>query len=614
MSRSADLVFMHNYNLSKYFIILLFVLPIKNVLAQTRVLSERTAVPGEFIVRYKPGAASTSSLAKTAVSLNLKLKANWTSVSTYHFKTNTINSDDQILEELKSDPNVLIAEPNYLVKALDLPYTPTSDTIKAPESWEISSDYTRSPNSSPGSVTQQPIVAVIDTGLDTSHEIFRDTGRLWVNEVEANGFAGVDDDGNGLIDDINGWNFVDNNNNINDTSPKGHGTHIAGVVVASTEPLLDVNQQTYSRIKVMPLKFLDASGVGKTSDAINAIYYAVNNGAKVLNNSWGGTGFSSALLEAITYSYNNNTVFVAAAGNESSNNDITPIYPASYDVPNLISVGASAQTRSATFTNFGSESVHIFAPGVNIYSTLPNNDYGFLNGTSMAAPFVSGLAALMSKEAPSHSGFQIKRDMLEAADSFYAMNGQNLSDGRVNFESSVLLSQLNKDEENYLPSYTPDFTSRGLASLADNGSLGAGCGRVKALYKEKNASHLNKNKVNNGISFIIILLPLALLGLLRRKLEKRKFQRIKTKYLGSLTVAQNKYKVLVKDLSLGGAGIEVVEADGAANQYQSIEDFLAKNQGVKGELEVHFEDKKASKKFSCQTTFAKKRFIGLAFD
>lgn len=580
-----------------------------------------TAVPGEFIVRYKPGLSSTQSLGKTALSLNLKLKTEWTSISTYHLKTNTANSDQQILEELNKDPNVLIAEPNYLVKAFDLPYTPTTDKIQAPESWEVSSDY----NSLRHDDSNVPIVAVIDTGLDTNHEIFKDTGRLWQNDAEAYGQPGVDDDNNGLVDDIHGWNFVDMNNNISDTSAKGHGTHVAGVVVASTEPLFEVDGQTHSRIKVMPLKFLNSDGVGKTSDAINAIYYAVNNGAKVLNNSWGGTGFSSALLDAIIYSYQQNAVFVAAAGNEANNNDLSPTYPANYDVPNLISVGASDTDSSsgffnqsdgepvipALFSNYGSESVHISAPGKNVFSTLPGDDYGLLSGTSMAAPFISGLAALMYKEAPQHSGFQIKRDMLQAADQFSNLTGKNISDGRVNFKNSVILSQENSSEENFLPQYSPDYSSRGLASLANNGSMTTGCGRVKNLYKERNSINNDKNTMNEAISLIILIFPLIVIGLVRRKYEKRKYKRVNISCRGTFTTSKSVFHVLVKDISVGGAGVEII---GPITKGASIEKVLS-GKDVKGELEIHFDgDEQSPKKILCHTTSAREYFVGLAFD
>ncbi len=243
------------------------------------------------------------------------------------------------------------------------------------------------------------VVAVIDTGVDYTHVDL--ASNIWTNSREIAG-NGIDDDLNGYTDDVRGWNFVSENNNPMDDN--GHGTHVAGTIGAVGNNGIGVSGVAWS-VKVMALKFMDSTGSGMLSDAVAAIDYARANGAKIINASWGGGGFSSALQSAITRFQNAGGIFVAAAGNEGANNASTASYPANY--ANVISVAASTSTDTlASFSNYGTN-VDIAAPGQNILSTIPGNRYASYSGTSMASPHVAGALALLWGQAPSLSATQL---------------------------------------------------------------------------------------------------------------------------------------------------------------------------------------------------------------
>ena len=273
------------------------------------------------------------------------------------------------------------------------------------------------------------VVAVIDTGVDYTHSAL--AGNIWVNPGEIAG-NGADDDQNGFIDDVYGYDFVNNDGNPMDDN--SHGTHVAGIITSVGD---------YS---IMSLKFLNANGSGYLSDAIEAINYAtmmrtrygVN--VRVENNSWGGGGFSTAMQNAIQASNNAGILFVAAAGNSGANNDVTPQYPANYTPPNVISVAASAQNdQLASFSCYGATTVDIAAPGVSIYSTIPGNRYASYSGTSMATPYVSGVAALAWSVAPNASVAEVRNAILQGADPVAALSGKVATGGRLNAYNTLLL-------------------------------------------------------------------------------------------------------------------------------------------------------------------------------
>ena len=280
------------------------------------------------------------------------------------------------------------------------------------------------------------VVAVIDTGVDQSHPDL--AANTWVNPGEdCDGCRTdhVDNDGNGYVDDWRGWDFINGDNNPADD--QGHGTHVAGTIGAVGNNGVGVVGVNWN-VRLMGLKFLGSDGSGTTADAVSAILYAAANGADVLNNSWAGGDFSQSLLEAIQFADARDSLFVAAAGNDGTDNDSAPTYPASYDVPNVLAVAASdSNDRHAFFSNFGKQSVDVSAPGVNIYSTWPGGSYQYASGTSMAAPHAAGIAALVEAAQPGASDVGVKTLLLRTADPIAALASMTASGGRLNAASAV---------------------------------------------------------------------------------------------------------------------------------------------------------------------------------
>ncbi len=280
--------------------------------------------------------------------------------------------------------------------------------------------------------SDQVIVAVIDTGVDYTHEDL--APNMWINQPEWNGTPGVDDDGNGYVDDIYGYDF--RNEDPNPMDDHYHGTHCAGTIGAAGNNGKGITGICWD-VKIMALKFLGSSGSGTTSDAIQCIQYAVQMGANVMSNSWGGGDYSQALYDAIQAAGNANVLFVAAAGNNGSNNDTYPHYPSNYTLPNVISVMATDRndTRS-DFSNYGPTSVDLGAPGTSILSCEPGNRYQYLNGTSMACPHVSGACAALWSLNPGLSADEVKNILLSTVDP--TLPGRCVSEGRLNLYNAVL--------------------------------------------------------------------------------------------------------------------------------------------------------------------------------
>ncbi len=328
------------------------------------------------------------------------------------------------LHELGLRDGVRYAEPDYVLKALATPSDPMFPQlwgmikIEAPAAWDRYAG---------GAVT----VAVTDTGIDPSHPDL--DGNLWVNSREVPG-NGRDDDGNGVVDDVNGVNFSAGLNSGNPYDGDGHGTHVSGTIAAESGNgigVAGVNPQA----KILAAKFLTDSGSGSTSDAIRAIDYARSMGAKVMNASWGGGGESQALEAAIAKS---GMLFVAAAGNDGADNDEDPHYPSSYELDNIVSVAATTQSDSlAYFSNYGSCSVDLAAPGYQILSTLPGGRYASLSGTSMAAPHVAGVASLLAARDPKLTPLELKARLMDSVDKPSALAGTSLTGGRLNARKAL---------------------------------------------------------------------------------------------------------------------------------------------------------------------------------
>ena len=343
----------------------------------------------------------------------------------------------------EESPDVAYAEPNFKLQPAAAPNdpgyknlwgldntgqtggTPDAD-IDAPEAWNTT---TGSPDT---------VVGVIDEGIDITHPDLRD--NIWNNSGEVAGNK-IDDDDNGYVDDVNGYDFANNDATVYDPDPitgdgDEHGTHVAGTIAAVGNNGVGITGVNWDA-QVAALKFLGPNG-GTVSDAIEAINYAVAEGMDISNNSWGGGGRSQALEDAIRRADNAGHIFIAAAGNGGSDgvgddNDATPQYPSSYGVPNVVAVAATDDTdRLASFSNFGASSVDLAAPGVGILSTLPGNSYGRYSGTSMATPHVAGVAALIKSQEPGLDDAQVKAKLLQYVDGKASLQGKVATDGRLN--------------------------------------------------------------------------------------------------------------------------------------------------------------------------------------
>lgn len=266
------------------------------------------------------------------------------------------------------------------------------------------------------------VVAVIDTGVDFSHADLRT--NIWLNSKEiANN--GKDDDRNGYVDDILGWNFADNNNYPIDDD--GHGTHVAGIIAARENNIGMVG--IAPNVRIMPLDVFRGRS-GSISSIIKAVKYAKSNGATIVNMSLTTTGYQQSLKDLMATA--SNILFVSASGNDAQNNNIYPKYPTNFNLPNNISVGSIEKNGTwSAFANYGT-SVHIAAPGGSIYSTLPNNRYGYKGGTSMAAPHVAGVAALVKSAYPNYTPAQIKNRLTSTSTKLSSLKGRVSSGGLVN--------------------------------------------------------------------------------------------------------------------------------------------------------------------------------------
>jgi subtilisin family serine protease len=332
---------------------------------------------------------------------------------------------------IRSTPGVRYAEPDYLLEPDDtfpndpmLPSLWGLQAIRAPAAWDVS---TGSPN---------VVVGVIDSGIDETHPDL--AGRLWTNPGEIPG-NGVDDEGDGWIDDVHGADCAANDGDPIDDD--GHGTHVAGTIGAAGDDGIGVVGVNWN-VRLMALDIFKANGTAAVSDITQCIDYAIAHGVRVANNSYGGIDFSQAEYDAFTRARNAGMLMVAAAGNTGWNVDVTPLFPAAFDLDNVVSVAASQQDDSlASWSCSGPGSVDIAAPGVGILSTWPTYlyapGYWSMDGTSMAAPHVTGAAALLLSAVP-HATFPFLRDvLLSTAHAVPALAGKVGSGGRLDVAAAL---------------------------------------------------------------------------------------------------------------------------------------------------------------------------------
>jgi serine protease len=387
--------------------------------------SNRNTLPGIIIVKFKSQSPFNSTnpavlskgimdrfqiyrIEQTFPFLNKNTLENNGSLNRIYYLHYSSNYDPiQAAAEISRDPALEYAEPKYLYPLLDIPNDPQYSTmtqfpfIQADTAWGIIK----------GEIGEV-VIAIVDGGTDWNHSDL--LGNVWTNPGEIAG-NGIDDDGNGFIDDVHGWNFSNNTNDPtgNTATPQSaaHGTHVAGIAAGVTDNSVGVSSISWN-CRFMPVNASHPTIDWSIAHGYEAIAYAAANGADIINCSWGGLGGASSFeQDVIDFAYANGTLVVAAAGNNQNNNDFNQHYPSGYQ--HVLSVGAINKSSDdiAGFTNYGI-SVNVFAPGVNILSTTPNNNYSSnYSGTSMSSPLVAGLAGLVKTQNPDWNVDQVREQI-----------------------------------------------------------------------------------------------------------------------------------------------------------------------------------------------------------
>ncbi len=352
------------------------------------------------------------------------------------------------IEKLKQMPEVEYAEPNWIYQHFATSNDPyfTNNSL-----WGMSANGNQFGSQAAsawaanktGSATVY--IGIIDEGYMYTHEDIADNAGTNPGEIAGNG---VDDDGNGLVDDVYGWDFDGNNSSLFDGTGDDHGTHVAGTIGGKGGNGIGVAGVVWN-VKLLGAKFLGSRG-GTTANAIKAVDYftdlKTNQGINIVatNNSWGGGGFSQALKDAIDRANVAGILFIAAAGNSGTNNDASASYPSNYDSPNVIAVASITSTGGlSSFSQYGATTVDLGAPGSGIWSSVPvaigkgknatiGSGYASYNGTSMATPHVSGAAALYASINPNATAAQIKAALLSSATPTSSLAGKTVTGGRLN--------------------------------------------------------------------------------------------------------------------------------------------------------------------------------------
>lgn len=394
------------------------------------------SVPGEYLVKFR----DTHSLRTKNVFKSFgaeKVRKVSAKQGIYLIKKNILERPESAKAALAAQPGVEIVEPNYIYRVSRVPNDPKFNElwglknsaqkggregidVGAEQAWDVETG------------SKDVIIAVIDTGVDYTHPDLKE--NIWTNEAELNGEPGVDDDHNGYVDDIHGYDFVNKDGDPMDDH--GHGSHCSGTIGAKGDDgsgIVGVNWN----VRIMGVKFLSGDGSGTLEDAIKAIDYATSMGAQIESNSWGGGGFSELLKQSIERARDKNVLFVAAAGNEANDNDGSPSYPATYDLENVLSVAAiDSNGQLAYFSNYGKTTVHVAAPGVDVFSSVPTktnpDGYETWSGTSMATPHVSGIAGLIKAHFPESTYADIKQRIMSSARTLGSLRNKVVSSGVAN--------------------------------------------------------------------------------------------------------------------------------------------------------------------------------------
>ena len=415
---------------------------------QTENYSGRTVAAREVLVSFRP--MSQQVLTQLIQAHDLDLMHPVGKAGAFRLRSRRMDVD-ALIRALSTHPNVLFVEPNYVIGAIGVPNdpgfpllwglqntgqvvggvpgTPGAD-IHAVPAWDVSTGSTWN------------VVGVVDTGIDYNHSDL--AANVWSASTEFTvNIGGVDIT---CPAGSHGFNAITDECDPMDDATSSHGTHVSGTIGAVGNNSLGVVGVNWTA-SIMGLKFLNQNGNGFTSDAIDAIDFAVQAktifgatgeaNVRVLSNSWGGDGFSFALMNEIAWANDNDILFVAAAGNNNWDNDLFPTYPANYNVPNVISVASTTNTdEKSGFSNYGAATVHIGARGSGILSTARNDSYRILSGTSMATPHVAGAAALILSVC-SLTTAGLKSNLLDNVDPTASMAGITTSGGRLNVDQAI---------------------------------------------------------------------------------------------------------------------------------------------------------------------------------
>jgi serine protease len=395
-------------------------------------------VQGEALIKIRAG-ASEAFLNQLRIETDADRDKQILQVGAFNIRRihSRSKSTEALISQLRANPNIIYAEPNYILQRDTVPNDPrfselygllntgqaiqgitgtAGADIKAEQAWSLATG------------TDTVVVGVVDTGVDYNHPDL--AANMWSNP------GGIGNCATGT----HGFNAI--TGTCDPLDDHFHGTHVSGTIGAvgnNGVGVVGVNWRT----SIMALKFLSSGGSGTTADAIEAIDFAVQAkiagvNVRILSNSWGGGGFSQALLDVINKANDNDILFVAAAGNASSNNDTTPHYPSTYNAPNVLAVAATDNRDAlASFSSFGATTVDLGAPGVNTLSTMPNNAYGYLSGTSMATPHVSGAAALILSTNPSLTTAELKNRIMGSVDLIPSLTGKTVTGGRLNVCNAI---------------------------------------------------------------------------------------------------------------------------------------------------------------------------------
>ncbi len=385
---------------------------------------------------------------------------------------------DDAEQILRGMPEVLFSEPNYIVHT-----TGTPDDTSFSNQWGLQNtglgggtndadiDAVEAWDKTTGS--SAIVVAVVDEGIDYTHPDLG--GNIWTNPNEIAG-NGIDDDGNGFVDDIHGWDFNhDDATTYDGAGEDRHGTEVAGIIGAVGNNGTGVAGVCWN-VRIMSVKFI-SYGSGTVADAISALNYAADQGARVVNCSWGGTSYSAALESAFADLKNAGVLVVTSAGNSGKDTDTSSHYPSNYDLANIISVAATDKNDLlSSFSNYGATTVDLGAPGSSIYTTSPGGNYAYFSGTSAASPFVTGAAALALSVSPDLTYQELKDQILNNVDPLGSLTGKTVTGGRLNVNNLVsALSSGDSDNDGMPDGFESQYgLDRSDASDADADADGDG--------------------------------------------------------------------------------------------------------------------------------------------